>query len=319
MGQKPLKFARAAVFFLAAACGGETGPQSGQAGPGWSIVPEAGLNEFFECLEAEGKTLVSAHRGGPADGLPENAIETMNALLSRVPAIMEVDVAASRDGVLYLMHDETLGRTTNAQGPADELNWADIEKLRLTDQRGEKTAFSPPSLDEVLAWAKGRTILQLDIKRSARYEDVAAALSRQNAHGRIILIAYTLAQARKLHALMPDAMISLNLNSQSELNRAVAAGIEDTRLIGFTGAQSPRPRLFSVLNNRDVEVMFATLGGAGSMDAKIEQSGDLARYGSIARMGVDIIATDRPDAAHNALSSRGLAPVSGQCGIVKTP
>lgn len=291
------------------------------ASGGWSIdvanAFDGDLNAFFECLEMSDATLVSAHRGGPYPGLPENALETMDALMTRIPAIMEIDVATSADGVLFLNHDDTLERTTTGEGEASALTWADIKRLKLEDDDGGRTAYAPSRFDDVLGWAEGRTILQIDFKRSTRYEDVAAEVKKQRAEDRVILIAYSMASAEKLHRLMPDAMISLSLDTQSELNRAVAAGIPDDRIMGFTGIEDPRPRLFSILNSRDVEVIFGTLGGRDSIDNDIARSGYEALYAEIAAQGADIIATDRPIEAFAALEDAGRAVEAGECGVSK--
>jgi glycerophosphoryl diester phosphodiesterase len=310
---------------LLAGCGESiTGPGTEKAAlsaSGWSI--DAGeafggdLNAFFECLELSDAALVSAHRGGPYPGFPENALETMDALLGKIPALMEIDVAASADGVLFLHHDDTLERTTTGEGAADALGWDEIKRLKLEDGNGNKTGFAPSRFSDALAWSKGRTILQIDFKRSARYEDVADEIIRQQAEDRVILIAYSMASAQKLHRLLPGAMISLSLDTQSELNRAVAAGIPDDRIIGFTGIEDPRPRLFSILNSRDVEVIFGTLGARDSIDNDIARSGYEALYAEIAAQGADIIATDRPIEAFAALEDSGRAVEAGECGVSK--
>lgn len=310
-------FAISALLALTA-CGGPAPDidSAAAAQTGWSIAPQGDLNRFFECLEDEGATLISAHRGGPAPGYPENAVETMAALLADIPAIMEIDVATSADGVLYLMHDDTLERTTNGSGETGALMWDDIEKLRLEDNGGTKTPYAPSRFDAALRWAEGRTILQIDFKRATRYEDVAAEIIRQGAETRVILIAHSVASAQKLHRLLPETMISLSLNSQSELNRAVASGVPDDRLLGFTGTEDPRPRLFSILNNRDVEVIFGTLGGRDSIDRDIAKTGMEKLYAEIAAAGADIIATDRPREAFTALSEAGRVPQDSVCGII---
>jgi glycerophosphoryl diester phosphodiesterase len=239
----------------------------------------------------------------------------MAAMLESFPAIMEIDIATSSDGVLYLMHDDTLDRTTTGSGETGALSWSEIERLRLEDNEGEKTPYAPSRFDEALSWAEGRTILQLDIRRTTRYEDVAAEIKRQHAEDRVILIATSVASAEKLHRLLPNTMISLGLNSQSELNRAVAAGLPANRIIGYTGREDPRPRLFSILGNSDVEVIFGTLGGEDSIDNTIEESGYEQLYADIAADGADIIATDRPAEAFEALARAGRAPAVGACGI----
>ena len=65
--------------------------------------------------------LVSAHRGGPVPGLPENAVETFEYALNHAPALIETDVRRTADGVLVLMHDETLDRTTTGTGRVDDV------------------------------------------------------------------------------------------------------------------------------------------------------------------------------------------------------
>ncbi len=305
------------ALFLLAACAADQGaPEAaGPAAAGWRIAPEGDLNSFFECLEEQGIALVSAHRGGPGPGLPENAIETIAATLAAAPALIEVDVATSADGVLFLLHDETLDRTTTGEGPLAEKTWAEISKLRLKDQTGAVTPYAPARFADALALTKDRTIMQVDFKRSTRYEDVIAEINRQGADDRVILIAYTMAQAERLHRLAPSMMISLNVSTQSDLNRAVAAGVPADRLLGFTGIEDPKPRLFSILNTQDIEVIFGTLGGRDSIDRQIEASGDDSRYATIAGMGADILATDRPLAAQAALDAAGRGAVAGQCGI----
>lgn len=311
------------VLVAAALAGCTDGTQQDEAGgapseaSGWVIDPGGDLNAFFECIEAQGASLVSAHRGGPYPGFPENAVETMAQILREIPAIMEIDVAASADGVLFLMHDDTLERTTTGAGDSHALSWNGIKSLRLEDNDGSLTAFAPSRFDDALGWARSRTILQIDFKPSASYEAVASEIKRQDAEDRVILIAYSLSSAVKLHRLLPKTMISLSINSQSELNRAVAAGVPADRILGFTGTQAPRPRLFSILDKRDVEVIFGTLGGRDSIDRDIAENGDEARYAEIAGDGADIIATDRPLEAFAALNKAGRAPGEGECGISK--
>lgn len=311
-----LRFLSAASVLALGACSAEEPARHAPAtAVGWSIAPEGDLNDFFECLEAKGVTLVAAHRGGPGRGFPENAIETFEQTLEAAPALLEIDVATAADGVLYLMHDDTLDRTTTGSGATDALSSAEIAKLSLRDGSGRVTAFRPPRFSDALRWAQGRTILEIDFKRTTRYEDVVAEIVRQQAKDRVVFIAYSTAQAHKLHRLAPDVMISLNLATQSDLNRAVAAGVPADRLLGFTGVEAPNPRLFSVLNRQDVEVVFGTLGGRDSIDDEIAATGDEARYAEIAGMGVDIIATDRPSAAQAALDAAGRGASAGLCGI----
>ncbi|MEM1131329.1 MAG: glycerophosphodiester phosphodiesterase family protein [Pseudomonadota bacterium] len=284
----------------------------------WSLSTEGDLSAFLDCLEAEQRTLISAHRGGPSPGLPENAVETMDAVLAAIPAIMEVDVVASSDGVLFLMHDDTLDRTTTGSGEAAAQDWASIAALKLKDADGWVTPYTVPKLQDALRWAKGRTVLQIDFKRSAPYEDVIAMIRAENMAQNVILIAYSVAAAKKLHDLAPEILISLSIDRPDALAEAEAAGISRENIVAFTGTRLPRPNLYTELDKADVEVIFGTLGGSRSIDKQLDRYGIDARYAELGERGVDIIATDRPRAAARALAEAERLPEAGQCGVSRS-
>ncbi len=275
------------------------------------IGPMSNLNEFFDCLEAEGITLISAHRGG----VPENSLAGMNQTMKQVPAIMEIDVATSSDGVLLLMHDDSLNRTTTGRGPVIDHDWDEIKSLNLRANGRTLPNDHPPSFADVLSWADGKTLIQVDFKRSTKYEDVVAEVQRQNATNRVIYIAYTYAQAKKLHHLHPEAMISLTIDETTDLPEAFELGIPTNNIIAWTGNTTPDEDVFRLLNEKDIEVIFGTLGGGTSIDNQIAETGDEARYARIAEQGVDIIATDRPIEAYAALKRAGMKTDSVTCGV----
>ncbi len=292
-------------------------PAHAQGGQ-WSLGTGGDLSQFLDCHEAAETTLISAHRGGPSPGLPENAIETMDAMLTAFPAIMEVDIAQSRDGVHFLLHDRTLDRTTTGTGAAREQDWSDISKLQLKDADGWVTPYRVPTLRSALEWAKDRTVLQLDFKRSASFEAVIQEVKDSGNAQNVILIAYSIDAATRLHQLAPEMMISLSMDSPSVLARAEAAGIPRDRLVAFTGTRLVRPDLYRQLDGEDVEVIFGTLGRDDSIDQQLDMLGMDARYAELGARGVDIIATDRPRAAARALEDAQRLPTEGKCGVARS-
>lgn len=291
-------------------------PLAAQEKGAWSLVPESDLSAMLDCFEAAGQTLVSAHRGGPTPGLPENAIPTMEALLAAHPAIMEIDIGQSRDGVHFLLHDDRLDRTTTGTGEAAAQDWAALSQLRLKDNWGWITPYAIPRLDEALAWAKGRTVLQIDFKRSADYAEVVAAVRDADMANAVVLIAYSVEQAATLHRLAPEMLLSVSVDAPGDVAALKAAGIPDDRMIAFTGTRLPRPELYRELDGQDIEVIFGTLGRPPrSIDAVIDRMGMDERYAELGKEGVDILATDRPREAAAALAEAGRLPKAGQCGV----
>ncbi len=286
----------------------------------WRLVPESDLSAMIDCHEATDKSLISAHRGGPSPGLPENSIPAMDAVLTALPAIMEVDVARSPDGVHYLMHDRRLDRTTTGSGSVSETPWTEVEQLFLVDTAGWQTPYRVPTLRAALEWALGRTALQIDFKRTADFEEVIALVRETGNANNVILIAYSVGAARRLHELAPEMLISFSLNAPGELDELVAAGVPEDRVIAFTGTRTVRPDLYAALDARDVEVIFGTLGRSpSSLDNIFARFGTDERYAELSEGGVDVLATDRPREAAAALADAERLPVAGQCGVARAP
>ncbi len=285
----------------------------------WQLVPETSLSAMLDCFEAQEVSLISAHRGGPSPGLPENGLETMDAVMAAIPAIMEMDVAQSTDGVLYLMHDRTIDRTTTGTGQVSELAWSEIEPLYLRDNAGWVTRYKVPTLAAVLDWAKGRTLLQVDFKGTASYEDTIALIREKEMQDSVILIAYSIGAAARMHELAPEMLISLSISKPGDLVAATTAGISAESIVAFTGTRTVRPDLYAELDEEDVEVIFGTLGRrSSSLDGVFERFGTDERYAELSEGGVDVIATDRPRAAAAALRAADRLPSAGQCGVSRT-
>ena len=74
--------------------------------------------------------LVVAHRGDWRN-FPENSLEGIENAIKMGVDIVELDVQRTQDGVLILMHDETLNRTTTGKGKVSEVTMDYISNLYL--------------------------------------------------------------------------------------------------------------------------------------------------------------------------------------------
>ncbi len=243
--------------------------------------------------------LVSAHRGGPYPGFPENAIETFDNILNYTPAIIELDVAMTMDSVLVLMHDDDLERTTNGNGKVNEVTFDYIQSLYLEDNEGNLTEFKVPTLKEALLWSKGKALLTVDIKRSVPFEKVIEEVRETESEAYAALISYTFPAAKKLNSLAPELMLSVTIRNEEEIQRLEETGIPWDRVIAFTGLAERNPEFNKALHDRGV---FAILGVLGNLDQSAEARGDQL-YASFIQNGADILATDRPIEAAVAIQS----------------
>ena len=69
-----------------------------------------------------------AHRGA-GKLAPENTLAAFRLGASHGYRAFECDVKLSRDGVPFLLHDDTLNRTTSARGVAGRRDWAELATL----------------------------------------------------------------------------------------------------------------------------------------------------------------------------------------------
>jgi len=71
---------------------------------------------------------LAAHRGA-GKLAPENTLAAFRLGYAHGYRMAELDVKLSADGVAFLLHDNTLDRTTNVRGRADALNWRQLSLL----------------------------------------------------------------------------------------------------------------------------------------------------------------------------------------------
>jgi glycerophosphoryl diester phosphodiesterase len=306
----------AATDLPAAAAGAPAGSAATRpaAAPKASASKDTPLNKRLDCLRENGGTLVIAHRGGPTRDFPENAIETFERTLAAGTHAIEIDIAESRDGVLFLMHDDDLARTSTGEGSASETSWADIETVKL-ETYSQVTTFSPPTLDAALQWIVANDVVaELDKKRSTSFEKIIDAVERAGARDHVFVITYTDQQAIDVHRRAPNLMITATVESLEQLDRLIAAGVNPDHLLAWTGTQAPNAQLWQVLNDRGVESIFGTLGRRGErLDDAYWEDNDGSEYDTLAEDGLTLLVTDLSDKVSRQLADTETAPMKA-CG-----
>ncbi|MCB2200324.1 glycerophosphodiester phosphodiesterase family protein [bacterium] len=256
-------------------------------------LPDATALQFYMRWTPGGEPLISAHRGGPEPGYPENCLETFQNALTYGPCIIECDVARTADSVLVMMHDDTVDRTTTGTGDVNSLTFEEIRALNLLDNDGNPTPFKVPTFGEVLDWAKNNAILTVDVKRTVSHEEVVAVIEEHEAESCSIVITYNLDQAARVHKLNPDLMLSVTIRNQDEWERTLASGIQPPNIVAFVGVGEPELSLYSLLHENGVRTILGTMG---NLDRKADKRGPRIYY-NLYKNGADILSTDRVPAA----------------------
>ncbi len=233
--------------------------------------------------------VMSAHRGGPEAGFPENSIAAFENTIKHAPAIIEFDVALTKDSVLVIMHDDKIDRTTTGAGPIGNYTYAELRQFHLKDKEGRITPYTIPTLDEVLTWAADKVILCIDLKKGVPYSKIVEAVQKHKAERYSIVITYTANQAAEVHRLDSTLMISASIQSRQDLERLNNLGVKNANLAAFTGVREPDKTLYEYLHKKGIMCIVGTMG---NLDRSAAARGDQVYYDLLER-GADILSTDR--------------------------
>jgi glycerophosphoryl diester phosphodiesterase len=113
----------------------------------------------------------AAHRGA-GKLAPENTLAAFRLGAHLGHRMFECDVKLSADGALFLLHDDTLERTTNGAGVAGALPWRELSLLDAGLWHGPGYAGEPiPRFEAIARWIRAnRYLLDVEIKPTAGTE-----------------------------------------------------------------------------------------------------------------------------------------------------
>ena len=139
---------------------------------------------------------VVGHRGNAAHA-PENTLESFRQAVALGVDALELDVHATADGTVIVLHDPTLDRTTDRRGRVDRMTLSEIRQAdagaRFTvDGRSHPwrgRGLKIPTLDEVLE-AFPETPLLIELKAAAAGTHAREVIRRHAAQPRCIVASF---------------------------------------------------------------------------------------------------------------------------------
>jgi glycerophosphoryl diester phosphodiesterase len=251
---------------------------------------------------------VHAHRGG-AGLAPENTLAAFRKALELGVDALEMDLHVTRDGVVVVIHDGTLDRTTDGRGDVGDLS---LEAVKRSDAGGK---FAPafrgervPSLREVIDLVKtsgnGRVRLDLELKyhqaRPGRPEDfeerVLEILRGTGIAERVNVISFHHPSLTKVKALEPKIRTGLLAGGRMAPQDPVA-------LVRQFRADYYSPNFRHVTSEAVAALHQA---GIPIVPWTINEEAEMRRLMALGIGGLagDGIATDFPDRLMNLLNAR---------------
>ncbi len=254
------------------------------------------LKQMFR-YTGDSVSFLSSHRGGPEKNFPENCIATFENTLNHSWSLIEIDPRYTKDSVIVVHHDPTLQRTTTGNGRVSDFTYAELKKLYLKDTEGNVTSYRMNTLEEMLKWAKGKTILVLD-KKDVPIEVRVKMIETYNAEACAIVMAYSYEEAKKCYKINPDIMMQIFINSPEKITQFEKTGVPWENVVAFVAHQLPED--LSVFEKIHQKGALCILGSSRNIDLRLVKAGknDIPKiksdYNDLYRKGVDIIETDIP-------------------------
>lgn len=243
-------------------------------------------------------TQVIAHRGG-AGLRPENTLEAFRHALDIGVDILEMDVRATADGELVVIHDADVRRTTDGAGAVSSLTLEEVKRLdagyRWTADGGSTFPFrgrglSVPTLGEVLESFSG-TRLVVEPKAEGLAEALCRAVREHAAAGRVLVASFRDSTMEEFRRACPEVGTSASSDEAFRFlamqRTGVAAAFSPSMQAlqipeRFGGLSVPTRDFVAAAHERNLKVHVWTINDAETMRRLVEA-------------GVDGIMTDYPD------------------------
>ncbi len=258
---------------------------------------------------------IFAHRGG-AGLWPENTLFAFRHAWEMGVDVLEMDVHATRDGHVVVIHDDTVDRTTNGSGRVGDMTLAEIQSLdagyRFTPDGGKTFPYRGqgiriPSLEEVFdAFPNARFNIEVKSNDPPVIPALVELVHRKHVENRIIVGSFNRAIAHELRVRLPHVA-------------TFATQQEATMFWVFQTLRIPRawrpvpdtlqvPVTRNVYGHRVTVVTPRFVRSAHRVGVRVDvwTVNDPDMMARLLDMGVDGIMTDYPDKLLELFRARGL-------------
>jgi glycerophosphoryl diester phosphodiesterase len=254
----------------------------------------------YPFLDDGGPVLAFAHRGGARHpdlvGL-ENTRAAFAHAVTLGYTYLETDVHVTRDGVLVAFHDALLERVTNADGTLENLDAADLARVRVGGRE------PVPTLAElVTSFPTAR--FNIDLKSDAAVAPLAAFIADRGLQHRVLVGSFSGRRLRRFRRLA-----GLRVATSASPGEVAAYVVLPGRLARRVVR---RPAALQVPHRRGpLVVASATLvrrAHAVGLQVHVWTVDDADDMRALLDRGVDGLMTDRTDILARVLAERGLWP-----------
>jgi glycerophosphoryl diester phosphodiesterase len=232
------------------------------------------------------------HRGtgsnSDENSYPENTMSSFLQAEAEGAEMVELDVVHSADGVLVVIHDDTVDRTTDGTGCVGDLTMAELELLDAGYGTSlEGTGELLPTLAEVLDVVAVDINIEIkiddtascpDSDKPALAADVIAAIRADSKARRIVVSSFDAEVLSEIRQEAADIHLGLLTMDPGDAAEAVELGFDGLNLLSLTAREESIAEVHSL-----------------GLDLAVWTENDPWRMEDHLLFGVDMVITDEPD------------------------
>ncbi len=170
-----------------------------------SVLTEFSSKDSLAPLPAsDHRFIIISHRGDHVVA-PENSLQALDSALAHGVDYVEIDLRTSQDSVLYIMHDESVNRTTTGKGLLRRMSAFDLDTCHLRNSRE-----TIPRLSKYLEKCGRRTNIYLDFK-DADVRQTLKMLDEYRMRNHILVYINSYTQYAEWRKWSPETPVILSL------------------------------------------------------------------------------------------------------------
>ncbi len=242
---------------------------------------------------------IAGHRGGYYYEHPESSLPLFGSVAKKFKddtIIVELDLRRSKNGSIYIMHDETVDRTTNGKGKIDQLEDAYVSSLFLKKENGQLTHERIPTFNDVLTFIKKKNInLMLDIKTPI-HSEAYELVKKYKMENRMMTLTFNMDLTKKVAALSNQIALSALIESEKDWQQFNDVLMLPGKKIAYINSKTPAALIQEMKKNK-VKIMADVSEALRNSGKPLEGSG---YQNKVKENSLDILITDFPVEARKA-------------------
>lgn len=242
---------------------------------------------------------IAGHRGGYYYEHPESSLPLFGSIAKKFTTdtiIVELDLRKSKDGTIYIMHDETVDRTTNGTGKIDQLEDEYLNRLFLKKENGQLTRERIPTFEEVLGFIKKKNInLMLDIKTPI-YAEAYGLVKKHKIENRMLTLTFNMDLTKKVAALSNQISLSALIESENDWQQFNDVSMAAGKKVAYINAKTTAALIQDMKRNK-IKIMADVSEALRNSGKPLD---DIDYRSKVNDQSLDILITDFPIEARKA-------------------